>query len=152
MTPQESLAVVSEPALTATDRPDVVSETPLTFDRGLLGFPDSKSFVLAVTSRDGLFWLQSTDNEALCFVLADPFAFFPGYAVDLPDIDTAYLQAKNPDDVAVLVTVTLSNRPDRASTANLQGPIAINVRNRKARQVVINQPGFGVRELLYFGK
>jgi flagellar assembly factor FliW len=146
MTPQARLAVVTEPATTAP--PDTASETPLLFDRGMLGFPENRAFVLAATSREGLYWLQSTENEALCFILADPFVFFPGYAVEIPDIDTAYLEARNPDDVAVLVTVTLSDQPGRASTANLQGPIAINVRNRKTRQIVVNQPGFGVRELL----
>lgn len=152
MTPQGSLAVVTETTATTAARPTVESDTHITFDRGLLGFPENRAFVLSATSREGLYWLQSTENEALCFVLADPFIFFPGYSVEIPDIDTAYLEAKNPENVAVLVTVTLSDRPDRASTANLQGPIAINIRNRKARQVVVNQPGFGVRELLDLGR
>jgi flagellar assembly factor FliW len=150
MTPQGSLAVVTEPA-TATP-PDLASESPLLFDRGMLGFPENHAFVLAATSRPGLYWLQSTENAALCFVLADPFLFFPGYAVEIPDIDTTYLEAADPGDIAVLVTVTLSDQPGRASTANLQGPVAINVRNRKARQIIVNQPGFGVRELLDLGK
>lgn len=152
MTPQGSLAVVSEPATAAPPRVDVPAGTPILFDRGMLGFADNRAFVLAATSRDGLYWLQSTENQALCFILADPFLFFPGYSVEIPDIDIAYLEANSPDDIAVLVTVTLADQPGRASTANLQGPIAINVRDRKARQIVINQPGFGVRELLDLGK
>jgi flagellar assembly factor FliW len=139
-------AVVMEHAAQA--RAEAPFGSTITFDRGLLGFSDRQTFVLSATSREGLFWLQSTENEALCFVLADPFRFFRGYTVDLPDIDAAYLEARHPDDVAILVTVTLSDRPDRASTANLQGPIAVNVRNCKARQVILNQPGFGVREPL----
>jgi len=147
MTPLGNLAVVTE---TATPEPDtgIPADTPITFDRGMFGFADNRDFVLASTSRDGLFWMQSTENEALCFVLADPFRFFPGYAVDLADIDAAYLGANEPDDIAILVTVTLSDRRDRASTANLQGPIAINMRNRRARQVISHQSHYGVREIL----
>lgn len=146
---------MTSPATTAAacaDAAPMRAEAPfgstITFDRGMLGFPEKQTFVLSATSREGLYWLQSVENQALCFVLADPFRFFRGYSVDLPDIDTAYLEAKHPDEVAILVTVTLSDRPDRASTANLQGPIAINVRNCRARQVIINQAGFGVREPL----
>ena len=121
---------------------------PITFDRGIYGFPDAKSWVLAATTREGLYWLQSTEHDALCFVLADPFRFFRGYSVELPDIDTAHLEAKKPEELAVFVTVTLSETPGRASTANLQGPIAINLNKRVGRQVILNQPGFGVREPL----
>jgi flagellar assembly factor FliW len=125
-----------------------IAVAPITFDRGIYGFPDAKSWILAATTREGLYWLQSTDNEALGFVLADPFRFFRGYTVELPDIDTAHLEASQPEDLAVFVTVTLSDTPGRASTANLQGPIAINLGRRVGRQVILNQPGFGVREPL----
>jgi len=124
------------------------SVAPITFDRGIYGFPEARSWVLAATSREGLYWLQSTENEALGFVLADPFRFFRGYTVEIPDIDTAHLQASTPEDLAVFVTVTLSDAPGRASTANLQGPIAINLGKRVGRQVILNQPGFSVREPL----
>ncbi len=119
---------------------------PIEFDRGLFGFPQATSFLLAPTSREGFYWLQSTEHDALCFVLADPFVFFRGYVVDLPDIEAAYLGAKVPGNVVILVTVTLPDGSGRAASANLQGPIAINVRNRVGRQVILNQPGFGVRE------
>lgn len=144
MTPSGNLATVTDTADEAVAAP----ARPIFFERGLFGFGEARSFLLAPTTKEGLYWLQSTEIEALCLVLADPFRFFPGYSVDLPDIDAAYLDAQEPDDVAVLVTVTLADRPDRASTANLQGPVAINVRSRRGRQVIINQPGFGVRELL----
>ena len=121
---------------------------PIVFDHGIYGFPEARSFLLAPTSREGLYWLQSTESEALCFVLADPFVFFRGYAVDLPDIDAAHLRASTPADIAIFVTVTLSETAGRASTANLQGPIAINLHGRRGRQVILNQPGYGVREPL----
>lgn len=133
-------------ALALESRTDTSTREPIIFDRGLYGFPEARSWVLAPTSRQGLYWLQSTDHEALCFVLADPFRFFRGYAVDVPDIDAAHLHAQSPDDLAVFVTVTLSDSPNRASTANLQGPIAINVARRLGRQIILNHGGYGVRE------
>ena len=146
MTVRGNLAVA--PTASPVEAPAEQADAPIIFDRGIYGFPEARSFVLAPTSHDGLYWLQSTEHTALCFVLADPFVFFKGYAVDLPDIDVAHLHASSPADIAVFVTVTLADTPGRASTANLQGPIAINLQDRRGRQVILNQPGYGVREPL----
>jgi hypothetical protein len=50
MTPQGCLAVESTTAAPSA----IASGTPLTFERGVLGFPDNRGFVLAATSREGL--------------------------------------------------------------------------------------------------
>ena len=58
------------------------------------------------------------------------------------------LLTPRPEDVAIFVTVTLAREPGRLSTANLQGPIAINVRTMQGRQVVLIRSGYGVREAI----
>ena len=114
----------------------------INFPDGLLGFPDCHSFVLSATSHDGLFWLQSTEYEPLAFLLVDPFRHFESYCVELSDIEVARLHADRPADVAILATVTLGRD---GATANLQGPIALNIARGCARQVIIGDPKFGVR-------
>lgn len=146
MTPGSTVAESTEARPTAAAGADI--DGVLVFDRGIYGFPDARGFTLSATSRKGLYWLQSTEYDALCLVLADPFLFFKGYAVELSDIDAAHLGATSQEDVVILVTVTLSDTPGRASTANLQGPIAINLRTRRGRQIIMNEGGFGVREPL----
>lgn len=121
------------------------------FEHGLFGFPECRSFVLVPAPRDGFYWLQSTEHEALCLLVADPFPLFRGYSVDLPDLDAAELGVTAPDQVAVLVTVTLPDAPGRAGMANLQGPIILNTAGRRGRQVVLHRATWSVREPVYLG-
>lgn len=124
-------------------------EVAIRFEQGIFGFPDCRTFSLLPAPREGFFWLQSTEHEALCLLLADPFRFFRGYAVDLPRLDAAAIGVAGPEDIAILVTVTLPDAPGRACTANLQGPVALNVRTGLGRQVILNKAAWGVREPVY---
>jgi flagellar assembly factor FliW len=125
------------------------AEEPVTgaleFEDGLFGFPDCRSFTLTPAPRDGLYWLQSSEHRALSFLLVDPFRAFDAYAVDVPDADVQALAAAKPSDIAVLAIVTLPESSDAACTANLQGPVAVNMRSGRARQIIINHEDYGVR-------
>jgi flagellar assembly factor FliW len=117
----------------------------LEFPAGLLGFPECRNFALIAGQSNGTYWLQSIEHPVLVFLLVDPFLAFNGYAVDLSPQDLSSLQITAPSDVAILAIVTLSRSPDESATANLQGPLAINLRTRVGKQVAIDQPGFGIR-------
>lgn len=116
------------------------------FRHGLLGFPECRRFALVRAGTDSLFWLQSLEYSALVFLLVDPFAHFPGYAVDVTLGDRQELRIADPSDLALLAIVTLP-APDREGqpTANLQGPIAVNLRTRAGKQLVVADERFGVR-------
>jgi flagellar assembly factor FliW len=119
---------------------------PIVFDDGVYGFPECRSFDLSAAPVEGLYWLESIEHQALRLLLADPFVYFRGYTVDLPNMDAARLQIREPGDVAVLVTVTLPDGHGRTAVANLQGPVVINIRTRRGRQVILNDRAWGVRE------
>lgn len=125
------------------------AEEPVTgaleFEDGLFGFPDCRNFTLTAAPRDGLYWLQSSEHVALTFLLVDPFRAFDDYAVDLPDADVEALAPAHPADIAVLAIVTLPDASDTACTANLQGPVAVNMRSGRARQIIIGHEDYGVR-------
>jgi flagellar assembly factor FliW len=118
------------------------------FPEGLLGFPDARDFVLVAAARDGAFWLQSTEHSSLVFLVVDPFLHFPDYAVDLSATDTALLDVGGHEDVAILVVVTLGDEEGSPCTANLQGPLALNLRRGLGRQVVLRNLDAGVRREL----
>lgn len=123
-------------------------ETTFTFPSGMFGFPECRRFALLAAGREGLFWLQSMEHTALTFLLADPFLFFDGYAVDLTAGDRAELQLRDDSDagdVAVLVIVTLPRTRDELPTANLQGPVTVNFGSRMARQLALPESDWGVR-------
>jgi flagellar assembly factor FliW len=127
---------------------EVSDDQLIHFPQGLLGFPECHEFVLIPAERDGLFWLQSTQYGTLIFVLVDPFAFFEGYTVDLLPADLQELHAHRPADVLILAIVTLPRARAEAPPANLQGPLAINVEDRIAKQLAISESEYGLRCVL----
>jgi flagellar assembly factor FliW len=120
--------------------------TVITFDEGLLGFADARRFALLRTEDPGLFWLQSLEHEPLAFLLLDPFHFYEGYTVELDPADTAELQARGPGEIAVLAIVTLPASPAEGCTANLTGPIALNLGQGRGKQVILRDSAYSVRE------
>lgn len=100
---------------------------------GMLGFAGERRFILLPAAPDGVFWLQSVEESGLVFLLVDPFLFFPGYVLDLPEIP----DPGPGEEVAVLAIVTLPRNAGDACTANLQGPLVIRFPAREARQVVL---------------
>jgi flagellar assembly factor FliW len=121
----------------------VDSTSILNFPRGLLGFPECRSFVLLPSERTHVYWLQSADYSSLAFLLVDPFIFFEGYTLDLAATD---LHAASPNEVSVLAIVTLPGDPGERPTANLQGPVVINTPLCEGTQVVLAESSYGIRE------
>lgn len=121
------------------------------FDRGLLGFPECRQFVLAPAMRDGVYWLQSMEHGSLTFLVVDPFAFFDDYTVDLPDTEVDALEALHADEIAVLTIVTLPDDAAAPCTANLQGPLALHLDRGLARQIVLGDPDVPVRRPIDLG-
>ncbi len=120
------------------------------FSVGIFGFPDARDFVLLSAEQEGLYWLQSTELSALTFLLTDPFRFFPGYSVEVARGDRRDLGNPDRDELLVLAIVTLPRDQSGRPTANLQGPVAFNLRARLARQLPFGESEYGVREEFSF--
>jgi flagellar assembly factor FliW len=115
------------------------------FPEGLVGLPQCRRFLLSRAAAPGTFWLESADTEGLAFLLVDPFPLFENYSVQLADEDLRVLGGGTPADIAVLAIVTLPAEPGGTSTANLQAPLAFNLRTGRARQIILPRSDFGVR-------
>jgi len=161
MSPNAALALVEESPATermVTVESDLLGPLTvpargiLTFPSGMFGFPECRRFALVSAGRDGLFWLQSLEHATLAFLLADPFQFFPTYAVELSAGDRTELAVTEAADVAVLCVVTLPRRKDEAPTANLQGPVALSFRSGLARQLALGESTWGTRRALDLGR
>jgi flagellar assembly factor FliW len=111
---------------------------------GMLGFAGERRFIMLPAAPDGIFWLQSIDEGGLVFLLVDPFIYFPGYVVDLPDLP----DPAPGEEVAVLTIVTLPRGEAEACTANLQGPLVIHFPSRVARQVVLSDSHYHTKHPL----
>ena len=122
---------------------EIQEEQIIHMPSGIIGFPDQKKYVLLEQKKGSPFiWLQSVDNGALAFVLIDPLLFKPDYNVEIGPEDAEDLGLKNGGKEArIMAIVNILNRGEdgkpTAITANLLGPIVINLEKRLAKQVVL---------------
>lgn len=113
---------------------------------GLIGFPAAKKFVLLEYTQP-FSWLQCIELPDLAFVVVSASEFGDEYSFDLPLQDRA-LDLSDTDDVAIFNLVTI--RPDASlSTVNLKAPVVVNLRNRKGKQVILDDPRYPTRMPLY---
>lgn len=115
----------------------------LRFPNGLLGFEEAREFAVIAADDDGAYsWLQETSDPHLSFLAIVPNFFFPDYVPDIPDADAAELGITSDTHSQLLALVTIA---DEGITANLLGPIVVNLRTRTARQVVLSEQKYSVR-------
>jgi flagellar assembly factor FliW len=100
---------------------EIEQSAVIEFPTGLIGLGGTR-WALVGDTTDGPFqWLQSLEDGTLALPVTNPWAFFPDYAVELSDADTAKLGA---DEATVLVTVRAGAELSDFS-ANLRAPILI---------------------------
>ncbi len=128
---------------------EINSADIITFDRGILGFEGMKQYVLMNFNQDSPFsYLQSVEEPDLTFVVVDPTAIWPEYKLELSPREVSDIGVETPDDVAVLAIVTIPGDPKRM-TANLQGPVLVNVKNRKGKQVIVSTDKYTTRHKIF---
>jgi len=119
------------------------AEQIITFPSGLPGFPDERRFVLVNGHLKPPFYcLQSLDNPALTFVVTDPTVLVPEYRPKNGGSTLQELSAISPEDLQVLVTLTIPPGRPQEMTANLMSPLLINPIEGLGKQVVIDKPHY----------
>lgn len=127
------------------------------FPRGLLGFETCKRFSLfhPEGKTPSYFILQSLDDAALAFHIADPAQFGFVHEIILSDEEAADLGLTDPERgvatliassaaplvVMVMLTKEGSGQPVRA---NLTGPLVINLDTRRGLQHVFARLDFNI--------
>jgi flagellar assembly factor FliW len=107
----------------------------ISFPAGLLGFSSYKRFALLQPDEDGVFfWLQSLESPELAFVVTDPTMWVQDYEASIRREQMDELALDKLENAQVFVIV---NKYGNALTANLQGPLVINLNNQKAMQLVL---------------
>ncbi len=126
---------------------DVEPDKIITFPQGILGFPESKRFILFPHGSESLFWwLQSLDDGDLAFVTISPSAVcVEDYSFKISDDVQEMLKIEGPEQVEVLLLVTISGKPQQSVTVNLLGPIVINVETRLGAQLILDPVKYPVK-------
>jgi flagellar assembly factor FliW len=120
-------------------------EGEVRFPQGLVGFPQLTSFeLLEPSDAYPLKFLKPKDRDDLYFTCVDVGAIKADYAVPLSDEDAKALAIRAPEEALVLALVVIPEDP-RQMTANLAGPILVNLKTREARQIVLNTEVFPLK-------
>lgn len=120
----------------------IVDKDIITFQTGILGFPESESYVWVQSIEPNLpiECLQCTKNADLTFIVVDPFLFAPEYEFDLSDEVKQNLNISSKEQVVVRVILTA--RSDNNTTVNLRAPLIMNTSNNHAAQIILDGPQY----------
>lgn len=131
---------------------EIADEKVITFENGIIGFPELKRFALLHDedkgTNVGIRFLQSLDEPGFAMPVMDPLLVKPDYDPEVND--ELLLAAGNvtADNILVLVTATIPGDLTKMSV-NLQGPFIINVEEHKACQVIVENGNYPVKFPVY---
>ena len=116
------------------------------FPAGLPGFETARRFIImSVPEHQPFHWMESVDGQGIRFAIINPLAFRPDYQPKIKKEELATLRIIDPKELLLYVIVTLK-QPLSESTANLMGPLFINIRERVGRQIIIENDAYSLRE------
>ena len=131
---------------------EIADDKIICFENGIIGFPELKKFALIHDEEKGtnagIRFLQSLDEPTFAMPVMDPLVVKPDYD---PQVDDELLAAAgdiNPENILVLVTVTIPGDLTKMSV-NLQGPFIINVDEHKACQIIVESGNYPVKFPIY---
>ena len=112
----------------------------ITFEDGIIGFPDMKKFTLIFDEekegRPSISKQQSMDEPEIAFPVMDPLFVCETYNPSVEDELLKNLGTIKEDNLYVLVTVTVPQNIKELAV-NLKAPIVINTDTRKASQIIV---------------
>ena len=124
----------------------------ITFSNGIIGFPDLKKFTLLYDAEKtgGIKWLQSLDEPAFAMPVMDPLYVKESYNPVVEDELLKPLGELDPEEILVLVTVTVPSDLTKMSV-NLQAPLIVNAENKTGCQIIIDneKDEFPVKFMIY---
>lgn len=118
------------------------------FLQGLEGVPEWKLYNLQQTQEMmPIALLQSTEESKVSFIVANPFAWFPAYRLEISEEEMAQLKAEKVEDLYILAIINVESDPFQV-TANLLAPLLINPHSRLGMQKVLHLSGYKARHPL----
>ena len=108
----------------------------LEFEKGMLGFEELKKFVIIKDSEIFIEWLQSVEDTT-SFAIMDPFVADNNYSFELPEKIMKQLDIIDKEDVMIRTVVIIPEDITKIRT-NLQAPIVINTKLKKATQIILD--------------
>ncbi|OGS35201.1 MAG: hypothetical protein A2293_02320 [Elusimicrobia bacterium RIFOXYB2_FULL_49_7] len=121
-------------------------EDIIQFPDGIPGFEHHKQFVLVeVPEHEPFQWLVCVTDINLRFAVINPMIIRPDYNPPVSKTQLESLEFSNPEEVMILVIITL-HKNLAESTANFMGPIFLNRKKNRGKQIVLDSDTYSVQE------
>ena len=131
---------------------DIEEEKIIVFEGGIIGFPEMTRFTLVHDEEkgvgSGIRWLQSMQEPNFAMPVMDPLLVKDDYNPEVNDELLEQAGNVNPDNMLVLVTVTIPSDIKQMSV-NLRGPIVINAEEKMACQIIVDGDEYPVKYPIY---
>ncbi|MDR1692667.1 MAG: flagellar assembly protein FliW [Oscillospiraceae bacterium] len=128
---------------------DIAEEKILTFEGGLAPFYSSNRFtIISSEETEPFLWLQSLDEPDVALAVVNPFRLFPDYAPVVNESDLDKIGDPADEDILVLTVAVIPHKYENMTT-NLVSPILINSQNNRARQSVMENTGYVVKQPIF---
>jgi flagellar assembly factor FliW len=124
-------------------------EDVLFFPRGLPAFEKKHKWVLAGEEDNAIKWLQNIEDEDLALPVTTPDAVMADYNAKIPEDEMDIVGSKDPGDLALLIVVSIPEATPWNMTANLRAPILVNLKNRRAVQVIVLNEEYPIRHVVF---
>ncbi|MGZ5026148.1 MAG: flagellar assembly protein FliW [Methylobacter sp.] len=113
--------------------------TIINFPNGIPGFENQTRFKLFHQEGDNplIFWLQSLDDEALVFSVAQPSVFNINYDFVLNDEEEAVLGIEDIADTVVLIILHKDSSDQSGVKGFIRSPLVINSAKRIGLQKIL---------------
>ena len=119
---------------------EVNDEEILSFPAGIIGFPTMTRYTIWEHDGEAPFrWLQSLDDGDLAFIVMDPTLVKPDYRIAIAPRDIAELGEGEGAKLIVLLILTVPSQDPGRITANLRGPVVINLSTKLGKQFVLSE-------------
>ncbi|CCQ94656.1 Flagellar assembly factor FliW [[Clostridium] ultunense Esp] len=129
---------------------EVEKDKIIHFPEGILGFEEEKQFLI-INNEDEenpFHWLQSVANPDLAFVIINPFFVYPNYDIVIPKSAQEKLKIEEEKDVAIYSIVVVPEDMEKM-TANLLGPIVININKKLGKQVILDDERYTTKHYIF---
>ena len=128
---------------------DIPVEDVIFIKDGLLGLEHLKKYILVSPQENLPFkYLQSVEDDALAFIVIDPYLYMSDYSFDIFDDVIDELEVIDASDILVLSVVVIPSDLTKM-TANFASPILINLNNRNGKQIVLQDAKYKIRQPIF---
>jgi flagellar assembly factor FliW len=130
---------------------DLPEEKIVTFDRGIIGFPDMKKYTILYDcekEETNISWIQSLDEPAFAMPIVKPWIVKEDYNPVVEDELLQGLGELTDENLVILLTMNVPSDLKQMSV-NLKAPLIINSDTRKGAQIIVENQDYEIKYRVY---